>query len=122
MNGPSGNKRDPGKHKHPVSFFRNAIVIEGYHLLSQLKWTLLRKSDCFRLIELTDEHLTECGRKQSWEQLNFDPAASRGNPASVGLAVLGESFESMALHLFLSHMIAAPLEKFVRLGLRAESP
>jgi len=57
------------------------------------------------LVTFNDEWLTECGRKQSWEQLSFGPAASWGKPASVGLAVLGESFETMALHLFLSHMI-----------------
>lgn len=83
---------------------------------------LFTRDVCLRRGELGDEQLTECGRKQSWEQLSFDPAASRGKPASVGLAVLGESFEPMALHLFLLHMIATPLEKFVRLGLRAESP
>jgi hypothetical protein len=75
-----------------------------------------------RWVELGDEQFAECGRKQSWEQLNFVPAASRGKPASVGPAVLGESFEPMALHLFLLHMIAHHLKKFVRLGLRAESP
>ena len=57
------------------------------------------------------EWLTECGRNQSWEQLNFGPAASWDKRASVGLAVLGESFETMALHLFLSHMICYTTRK-----------
>jgi len=75
------------------------------------------------LAALKNARFAECGRKQSWEQLSFDPAARRGKQASVGLALLGESFERMALHLFLSHIIATPLQKdFVRLGLRAESP
>jgi hypothetical protein len=61
-------------------------------------------------VVLIIDAFAEYGRKRSWEQLSLHPAAKWGKRASVGLALLGESFEKMALHLFLSHIIATPLE------------
>ena len=55
------------------------------------------------------ERSAECDRRQGWEQISLRPAAGWGKRASAGLALLGESFE-MALHLFLSHILATPHE------------